>query len=234
MNKYVYLYDDEIMAECRQRKAELRERYVNDEAYNKHLDEERPRLEAEGWHFVTPEEHAERIAWQNNRQRTMKSAGRAVNEYVYSYDDEIMAEYRQRKAELREGYVDDAAYNKHLDEERPYWEAHDRHFETPEKRAERLAWQNDEQRTMKSEGRAVNKYAYPYDDEIMAECRQRNAELRERYVDDEGYNKHLDEERPRLEAEGWHFVTPEEHAARIARQNGERGRCVASRIERHN
>jgi hypothetical protein len=29
--------------------------------------------------------------------------------------------------------------------------------------------------------------------------------------------KHLDEMRPIMEAEGWHYVTPEEHAARIAR-----------------
>jgi hypothetical protein len=63
----------------------------------------------------------------------------------------------------------------------------------------------------------MNKYAYPGDDEIMAECRQRKAELRERYVDDEGYNKHLDEMRPIMEAEGWHFETPEERAARFAR-----------------
>jgi hypothetical protein len=66
----------------------------------------------------------------------------------------------------------------------------------------------------------MNKYAYPWEDEIMAEHRQRVAELRERYVDDAGYSKHLDEERPRLEAEGWHFVTPEEHAARLVRQSG--------------
>jgi hypothetical protein len=68
----------------------------------------------------------------------------------------------------------------------------------------------------------MNKYAYYWEDEIMAEHRQRVAELRERYVDDEGYNKHLDEERPRLEAEGWHFVTPEEHAARLARRSSKR------------
>jgi len=68
-------------------------------------------------------------------------------------------------------------------------------------------------------GGSMNKYAYYWEDEIMAECRQRAAELRERYVDDEGYNKHLDEDRPRLEAEGWHFETDEEFAARLARQS---------------
>jgi hypothetical protein len=68
----------------------------------------------------------------------------------------------------------------------------------------------------------MNKYAYPYDDEIMAECRQRKAELRERYVDDEGYNKHLDEMRPYWEARGWHFETPEERAERFARQSEQR------------
>ncbi|MDR3172106.1 MAG: hypothetical protein LBU17_10850 [Treponema sp.] len=63
----------------------------------------------------------------------------------------------------------------------------------------------------------MNKYAYPWDDEIMAECRQRKAELRERYGSTEAYNKHLDEMRPYWEAQGWHYVTEEEHAARLAR-----------------
>jgi hypothetical protein len=65
----------------------------------------------------------------------------------------------------------------------------------------------------------MNKYAYPWDDEIMAECRQRKAELRERYVDDEGYSKHLDEMRPYWESQGWHYETDEEFAARLARQS---------------
>jgi hypothetical protein len=64
----------------------------------------------------------------------------------------------------------------------------------------------------------MNKYAYYWEDEIMAEHRQRVAELRERYVDDEGYSKHLDEMRPYWEAQGWHYETDEEFAARLARQ----------------
>jgi hypothetical protein len=65
----------------------------------------------------------------------------------------------------------------------------------------------------------MNKYAYPWDDEIMAECRQRKAELLEEHGGSEGLSKYLDERRPYWEAQGWHFVTPEEHAARIARHN---------------
>jgi hypothetical protein len=57
-----------------------------------------------------------------------------------------------------------------------------------------------------------------YSDPRVAEIHRVRAELLEEYGGWEGYNKHLDEERPRLEAEGWHFVTPEEHAARLARQ----------------
>jgi hypothetical protein len=63
----------------------------------------------------------------------------------------------------------------------------------------------------------MNKYAYPWEDEIMEECRQRKAELLERYGGWEGYCKHLDETRPYWEAQGWHFETPEEQAARWAR-----------------
>jgi hypothetical protein len=70
----------------------------------------------------------------------------------------------------------------------------------------------------------MNKYAYTWDDEIMAECRQRKAELLEEYGGWDGYLKHQEEDRPRLEAEGWHFVTPEEHAARIARHKERTGR----------
>jgi hypothetical protein len=65
----------------------------------------------------------------------------------------------------------------------------------------------------------MNEYAYPWDDEIMAECRERKAHVIEKYGGWEAYHKHLQEDRPRLEAEGWHFETPEEREARIARQN---------------
>jgi hypothetical protein len=42
----------------------------------------------------------------------------------------------------------------------------------------------------------MNKYAYPWDDEIMAECRQRKAELLEEHGVSEGLSKYLDERRP--------------------------------------
>jgi hypothetical protein len=56
----------------------------------------------------------------------------------------------------------------------------------------------------------MNKYAYPDDDEIMAEVRQQKAELLQEYGGMNGLLKHMDEERPRLEMEGWHFVNSEE------------------------
>jgi hypothetical protein len=61
-------YIDPILAECRQRKAELMEEYGSIEALGKYLDEQRPYREAQGWHFVTPEEHAARIARHKARQ----------------------------------------------------------------------------------------------------------------------------------------------------------------------
>jgi hypothetical protein len=57
-----------------------------------------------------------------------------------------------------------------------------------------------------------------YFDPIVEEVHRTRDRLLEKYGGWEGYNKHLDEERPRLEAEGWHFETPEERAARFARQ----------------
>jgi hypothetical protein len=57
-----------------------------------------------------------------------------------------------------------------------------------------------------------------YFDPIVEEVHRTRDRLLERYGGWEGYNKHLDEDRPRLEAEGWHFETDEEFAARIARQ----------------
>jgi hypothetical protein len=63
----------------------------------------------------------------------------------------------------------------------------------------------------------MNKYAYPWEDEIMEECRQRKAELLEKYGGWEGYSKHLDGMRPYFEAQGWHYETPEERTARMAR-----------------
>jgi hypothetical protein len=50
-------------------------------------------------------------------------------------------------------------------------------------------------------------------DPIVAEVRQNRAKLLEMYGGIEGLNRHMEEERPRLEKEGWHFATPEELAA---------------------
>jgi hypothetical protein len=58
-----------------------------------------------------------------------------------------------------------------------------------------------------------------YFDPIVEEVHRTRERLLEKYGGLEGYSKHLDEDRPRLEAEGWHFETDEEFAARIARQS---------------
>jgi hypothetical protein len=58
-----------------------------------------------------------------------------------------------------------------------------------------------------------------YFDPIVDEVHRTRARLLEEYGGWEGYCKHLDEMRPYWEAQGWHYVTPEEHAARIARHN---------------
>ncbi|MDR3334815.1 MAG: hypothetical protein LBT13_08025 [Treponema sp.] len=52
-------YCDPILAEVMENKAKLLEMYGGIEGLDKHQEEERPRLEAEGWHFATPEEIAE-------------------------------------------------------------------------------------------------------------------------------------------------------------------------------
>jgi hypothetical protein len=49
-----------------------------------------------------------------------------------------------------------------------------------------------------------------HQDPIVAEVRHIRAELQEKYGGWEGYLKHQKDDRPRLEAEGWHFVTQEE------------------------
>ena len=45
-----------------------------------------------------------------------------------------------------------------------------------------------------------------FEDEIVAEVRKHRAELLEEYGGIEGYLKHLEADRPRLEREGWQFV----------------------------
>jgi hypothetical protein len=49
-------FEDEIVAEVRRHRAELLEEYGTIEAYHKHLEEDRPRLEREGWKFVDIDE----------------------------------------------------------------------------------------------------------------------------------------------------------------------------------
>jgi len=48
------------------------------------------------------------------------------------------------------------------------------------------------------------------DTDIVAEVRKNREELLADYGGIEGYLKHLDEDRPRLEREGWKFVDLEE------------------------
>jgi superoxide dismutase len=50
-----YLESDPV-AEVHRIRAELMKEYGSFENWNKHLARERPRLEKEGWKFVTPEE----------------------------------------------------------------------------------------------------------------------------------------------------------------------------------
>jgi hypothetical protein len=52
-------------------------------------------------------------------------------------------------------------------------------------------------------------------DPVVAEVRAARAELQEIHGGWAGYLKHQEEDRPRLEAEGWHFETPEERAVRL-------------------
>jgi hypothetical protein len=60
---------------------------------------------------------------------------------------------------------------------------------------------------------------YPWDDEIMADCRRRKAQLIEMYGGIEGLHKHMDEERPRLEKDGWNFVDADEFRERNRRRH---------------
>jgi hypothetical protein len=48
--------DTDIVAEVRKIREALFAEYGSITAYNKHIDDERPRLEQEGWYFGTPEE----------------------------------------------------------------------------------------------------------------------------------------------------------------------------------
>ena len=49
-----------------------------------------------------------------------------------------------------------------------------------------------------------------YRDEIVTEVRCNRAKLLEMYGGIEGLQKHMKEERPQLEKQGWHFVSAEE------------------------
>jgi hypothetical protein len=51
------------------------------------------------------------------------------------------------------------------------------------------------------------------EEDPVAEVHRIRAELLEEYGGIKGYLKHLNEDRPRLEKEGWHFAGPEELAA---------------------
>ena len=48
-----------------------------------------------------------------------------------------------------------------------------------------------------------------YQDEVVEEVRNNRAKLLEMYGGIEGLQKHMKEERPQLEKEGWHFVSTE-------------------------
>jgi hypothetical protein len=49
-----------------------------------------------------------------------------------------------------------------------------------------------------------------YDTDIIAEVREARRALLREYGGIEGLHKHMDEERPLLEAQGWKFITIEE------------------------
>jgi hypothetical protein len=57
-----------------------------------------------------------------------------------------------------------------------------------------------------------------YHDEIVEEVRQNRAKLLEQYGGIEGLHKYMDEERPRLEKEGWKFISAE----KFGNRNGSR------------
>ena len=60
----------------------------------------------------------------------------------------------------------------------------------------------------------------PYYDPFVAEVRQNREKLLEQYGGFDGYMKHIDETRPRLEKEGWRFATEAELAAIKQRHHG--------------
>jgi hypothetical protein len=53
-----------------------------------------------------------------------------------------------------------------------------------------------------------------YEDEIVAEVRRNREALLKEYGGIDGLHKHMKEERPRLEMEGWKFESTEESAIR--------------------
>jgi predicted type IV restriction endonuclease len=57
-----------------------------------------------------------------------------------------------------------------------------------------------------------------YRDEIVEEVHRTRANLLKKYGGIDGLHKHMEEERPLLEAQGWKFVTPEEVRAEHDRQ----------------
>jgi hypothetical protein len=61
-------YYDPIVAEVRQIRADLQEKYGGWEGYLKHQEEDIPRLEAEGWRFFSTEELESRIARHDARR----------------------------------------------------------------------------------------------------------------------------------------------------------------------
>jgi hypothetical protein len=66
----------------------------------------------------------------------------------------------------------------------------------------------------------INIMADTFEDFIW-EVRRNKAKLLEMYGGIEGLHKHMAEDRPHLEKEGWRFETPEESAARKQRHRQE-------------
>ena len=52
------------------------------------------------------------------------------------------------------------------------------------------------------------------DIDLVAEVRRNRELLLEKYGGIEGLHKHMDEERPKLEAQGWKFISTEEILAK--------------------
>jgi hypothetical protein len=61
------IYQDDILAEVRMNKAKVMTMYGGLDGLLKHMDEERPQLEAQGWKFTDIEE-----VYKDNFQRQMK------------------------------------------------------------------------------------------------------------------------------------------------------------------